>query len=45
MIMTKLPFNIDLSNKVVVVTGGTGVLGWTIRRCVSCLWSEGCYFG
>ena len=27
MIMTKLPFNIDLSNKVVVVTGGTGVLG------------------
>ena len=27
MIMTKLPFNIDLSDKVVVVTGGTGVLG------------------
>ena len=27
MILTKLPFNIDLSNKVVVVTGGTGVLG------------------
>ena len=25
--MTKLPFHIDLSDKVVVVTGGTGVLG------------------
>jgi NAD(P)-dependent dehydrogenase (short-subunit alcohol dehydrogenase family) len=25
--MTKLPFNIDLSDKVIVVTGGTGVLG------------------
>lgn len=23
----KLPFNIDLTNKVVVITGGTGVLG------------------
>jgi FlaA1/EpsC-like NDP-sugar epimerase len=25
--MAKLPFQIDLSDKVVVVTGGTGVLG------------------
>lgn len=23
----ELPFNVDLSNKVVVITGGTGVLG------------------
>ena len=29
--MTKLPFKIDLTNKVVVVTGGTGVLGWAVR--------------
>ena len=28
--MTKLPFNIDLSGKVIVVTGGTGVLGGQI---------------
>ena len=43
--MTKLPFHIDLSDKVVVVTGGTGVLAGAVRRCVSRLWSEGCYFG
>ena len=35
---TKLPFDIDLTDKVVVITGGTGVIGSAMSTVFSTKW-------